>query len=147
MLLSTPTQALPVWLSPFGTQTSWLLLLDIVTPEFSGTLDFSDPFRKNSRNSGLHTDPWISRTFSSDFTFSSFQYTNNRTAVNSCQLDLVLDPWTHKHVWTPARVTFVTPVVHPYLRCWANGWHPDGRNGKVRRNRVVGRRRHVWIRV
>ena len=39
------------------------------------------------------------------------------------------------------------PVVHPYLRCLANGRHPDRRNGKVRRNRVVGRQRHVGIRV
>ena len=39
------------------------------------------------------------------------------------------------------------PVVHPYLRCMVVGWHPDGRNGEVRRNRVVGRRRHVGIRV
>ena len=39
------------------------------------------------------------------------------------------------------------PVVHPYLRCLATGWHPDGRNGEVRRNRVVGRRSHGQIRV
>ena len=38
-------------------------------------------------------------------------------------------------------------VVHPYLRCLATGWHPGGRYGKVRRNRVVGRRRHGQIRV
>ena len=24
------------------------------------------------------------------------------------------------------------PVIHPYLRCLAIGWHPDGRNGEVR---------------
>ena len=24
------------------------------------------------------------------------------------------------------------PVVHPYLRCLVNGWHPDGQNGEVR---------------
>ena len=67
-----------------------------------------DPFWKNSGNPGLHTDPRICRTFSSDFAFSSFQHTSNRTAVNSCQLDLVLNPWTHKHIWTPTGVTFVT---------------------------------------
>ena len=39
------------------------------------------------------------------------------------------------------------PVVRPYLRCLATRWHPDGRNGEVRRNRVVGRRRHGQIRV
>ena len=39
------------------------------------------------------------------------------------------------------------PVVHPYLRCLATGWHPDGQNGEVRRNRVVGRQRHGQIRV
>ena len=38
-------------------------------------------------------------------------------------------------------------VVHPYLRRLATGWHPDRRNSKVRRNRVVGRRRHGQIRV
>ena len=31
------------------------------------------------------------------------------------------------------------PVVHPYLQCLANGWHMDGQNGEMRRNRVVGR--------
>ena len=31
------------------------------------------------------------------------------------------------------------PVVHPYLQCLANGRHPDGWNGKVRRNRVAVR--------
>ena len=31
------------------------------------------------------------------------------------------------------------PVVHPYLRCLVVGWHPDGQNSEVRRNRVVGR--------
>ena len=31
------------------------------------------------------------------------------------------------------------PVVHPYLRCLTIGRHPDGRNGEVRQNRVVGR--------
>ena len=39
------------------------------------------------------------------------------------------------------------PVVHPYLRCLAIGWHPDGQNSEVRRNRVVGRRIHGQIRV
>ena len=39
------------------------------------------------------------------------------------------------------------PVVHPYLRCLAVGQHPDGWNGKVKRNRIVGRRRHGQIRV
>ena len=39
------------------------------------------------------------------------------------------------------------PVVHPYLRCLATGWHLDRRNGEVRRNRVVGRQRHGQIRV
>ena len=96
-----------VWDSDLLISPTWF-----VTLEFSGTLDFLDPFRKNSRNSGLHTDPRICRTFSSDFTFSSFQHTSNRTAVNSCQLDSVLDPWTHKHVRTPAGVTFMTEVQH-----------------------------------
>ena len=31
-------------------------------------------------------------------------------AVNSYQLDSVLDPWTHKHIWTPTGVTFVTNI-------------------------------------
>ena len=31
------------------------------------------------------------------------------------------------------------PVVHPYLRCLAIGWHPDRRNSEVRQNRAVGR--------
>ena len=97
-----------VWLSPFGTQTSWLLLLDIITPEFSGTLDFLNPFQKNSRNSRLHTNPRTHRTFSSDFAFSTIQHTSNRMVVNSYLLDLLLDPWTHKHIQTPAGVTFVT---------------------------------------
>ena len=39
------------------------------------------------------------------------------------------------------------PVVHPYLQCLVIGWHPDRRNSEVRRNRVVGRRRHGQIRV
>ena len=39
------------------------------------------------------------------------------------------------------------PVVHPYLRCLANRQHPDGRNGEVRRKRVVGRQGHGQIRV
>ena len=39
------------------------------------------------------------------------------------------------------------PVVHPYLRCLAIGWHPDGQNSEVRQNRVIGRRRHGQIRV
>ena len=39
------------------------------------------------------------------------------------------------------------PVVHPYLRCLADGQQLDGQNGKVRRNRVVGRRGHGQIRV
>ena len=39
------------------------------------------------------------------------------------------------------------PVVRPYLRCLANGGHPDSRNGEVRRNRVVGRQGHSRIRV
>ena len=39
------------------------------------------------------------------------------------------------------------PVVHPYLRCLIVGGHPDGRNGEVKQNRVVGRRRHVGIRI
>ena len=39
------------------------------------------------------------------------------------------------------------PVVHPYLQCLEDGWHPDGRNSEVRRNRVVGRQGHGQIRV
>ena len=34
-------------------------------------------------------------------------------AVNSCQLDSVLDPWTHKHVRTPVGVMFVTVSTRP----------------------------------
>ena len=47
-----------VWLSPFGTQTFSLLLLDILTPEFSGTLDFSGLFQKIPENSRLHAYLW-----------------------------------------------------------------------------------------
>ena len=39
------------------------------------------------------------------------------------------------------------PIVHPYLQCLVDRWHPDRQNSKVRRNRVVGRQRHVGIRV
>ena len=42
-------------------------------------------------------------------------------------------------VGKPFDVSHGHPIVDPDPRCLVNGWHPNGRNGKVRRYRVVGR--------
>ena len=39
------------------------------------------------------------------------------------------------------------PIVNPNLQSLVVGWRQDGRDSKVRQNRVVGRQGHVGIRV
>ena len=49
-------------------------------------------------------------------------------------------------VGKPLNVHHVHPIVDPDLRSLVVGRHLDGWDGKVRQNRIIGRRGHVGIR-